>query len=232
MSFYSLRITDPALDIVSDISSNCYCDEVPSLRCVYEIRKNSLSPAFPWIFCIEKTDKYLETCRTHLHFNFHSALKLKTLQAKVRSFGFSGNKDYSLKRHEEIENSCRFWGYCLKEENVIYESNFPPDIIHDMKIIAVSERQQAAKHWRKKREKAMEKTSLAERLCLDISNNPVKLTSYKDLYIFILSWYCDNNKGVNHSTISNHVHLYRLKQGILSKEDFYETFHSKQKFIF
>lgn len=231
MSYYSLRITSPLLDSIQDLSG-CCCD-VPAIALVYDFIKKHISPkgVFPWVLAIENLDKYLEKCATHLHFNFHSSKKLKSLQRLIRLAGFTGNKMYSLTRHEEVDHTS-FFGYCLKQESAIYDSNLPGEILYPMRIKAVHQRELAAVYHKKCRAKAMEKNSLADRLCLDISNNPVKLSSYREIYLFILQWYVEHSKGVCHKTIQAHTQLYRLKHKLLSFSEFYDTFHSSSKSFF
>lgn len=240
MTYYSLRITHPdiALFDPSDIWHEETKDQLwqpkvppkpPPMKFIQNLIDMNIVPYSQYIMAIEKKDKYLEECNIHLHFCFSSILKKKTLQDKIRKAGFVGNKCYSLSRHDEID-PIRFYQYCLKEKDCWYQTNIDPDVVKSMIICAVSEREQAAIHWKAKREKAMSKDSLADRLCLDISNNSPPLEEYREIYIFILNWYVEKKKGICHQTIQNHVNLYRLQKKIITTNQFYEAFHNEMDY--
>jgi len=219
--YYSLRVTPEEFNIPFN--------EALQLVATYFIQDGRCD-SDGFITADEKKNKFGEETKRHFHFNFTSDKKKDTIQKGIRSFyserGYvcKGNRCYSLQQCDEPEDYDRWFRYCMKEKYLKKLTRSSEVDFKTLEILAKDERQQSIKHNIASRAKLLDKSTLYDKLIMDLTKSDPKPNDYKSIWSFIVQWYVEQKKPVNMTTIKGYTINYCISEKIITSDMLYEKY--------
>lgn len=183
-----------------------------------------------YITADEKKNKYGEDTKRHFHFNFTSDKKKDTIQKGIRSFyserGYvcKGNRCYSLQQCDEPEDYDRWFRYCMKEKYIKKLTRSSEIDFEKCEMLAKDERQQSIKHNVANRAKLLDKSTLYDKLIMDLTKLDPRPNDFKSIWSFIVQWYVEQKKPVNLTTIKGYTITYCISEKIITSDMLYEKY--------
>ena len=216
MPYLQLRIT-------FDPSSNRNAKSVFSL--LRSFTRNWLVPAHAnpeppeYTAGQENLNKYGEQCDPHYHLNAYfdppdlkdplrSAKNWLRKNAISRDFTLKGNKIWSCTLVEEPKDYDRWIRYPLKEAPVPALTSISGERLKQLHLLAYEERKRSVEINVMKREKAVDKISLKDKLFKHLSG--LDPQGHQDIWLAILNYYTQEGKAINFQTINGYTILYQL----------------------
>lgn len=179
--------------------------------------------------CLNKDG--VETAR-HFHFNFICDDKKDTLQSNIRKwfadreYICKGGEAYSLSVCDEPDDLKRWIRYQMKEKWVPSLSNlsdFTPDEVKEMELLAKDERARQVKKNKEYHAKKQEKETLFDKIIKHLEKKNLK--TFRDINIEIVKYYVEDGRPVNVSTVDGYTHNYMLSHNLITYEEFYDKYH-------
>lgn len=232
--FYSLRIT---LGKVFNLADDTEITTEHRARIKYLIAalvREKVTPGTNFVLAKEKKNKYGEATHFHYHFNFESEVEKESLrkwitrQAIKNDYRLRGRACYCFQQMPNVTDYHRWFRYCLKENYSTTYTRFAeeegaavPMSLSDLILLARDERARSIAHNLETRERLQNKATYFDKIVKKLGSLEPKLTTEKQIYIYITTYYCEDRKPVNPTTIKGYTYNYMLSQKLLSYEEFY-----------
>lgn len=181
-----------------------------------------------YVIGYELLNCYLEPTKPHYHFHFicSDVHTHETIQHWLTDNGIKGKDAKCLKSGEEPDIELdRWWRYPMKEKMIECNVAFTNQEIINMTLIAKDERLRAASYHKRKRDDNKKKSSLFERLSLELDGMKPPPTSPQAIYKAMILFYMKNNNCINPRTIAGYMHLYMLHHGIIPVDDYVRQYY-------
>lgn len=187
-------------------------------------------------FGIEDKNKYGQTIKTHMHYNFIYPADVAETQkycAKLRKRIQRDNEDrgrgyYAIKLHLDIENYERWFGYVYKQYEFFEEIptfRIPPPTGLDQKLAwrIAHEEWENNKHFLSlQREKADRKQTTYAKMLEKINEDKLIFISLRKVFEFIMEYYQTEQIPVERHKIKSMVDSIGLYVGLISRDEYYD----------
>lgn len=179
------------------------------------------------ILGVETKNKYGEEIKRHFHFHFVTNEKIETIRRRFTRSANKNEKDsYSMALEKDVKDENKFFRYPLKQ----YESKYNPDIrikvpdnfdIDMQRLLAHEEWKKGTEILSRQRVKHDSRQTTYEKIISIIEENCVKFSNLKEIRMYILDYYLDNDLPPNRMKIVDMADGIAIKQGVIGKEEYF-----------
>lgn len=180
-----------------------------------------------YISGFETHNKLGEQCKAHLHLVFYSVKNKETMSKKVKRYlsdtydqAVTGNAAMSFKP-QHIRDKNEFWRYPLKQSlNPTLCNGFTPAELDSFHECAKESYRKVVQLNQAKADKSDKSDTLFERLSDNLKK--LQITDKVALQIATSKFYIAEDKPLNKQIMIGYVDLYRLKQGLITHEEYWK----------
>lgn len=205
------------------------------MNVIYRMFGSDENPIPPGILGIETLNKVGEIIRKHMHFHFTSREYLDSIRKRFlrsRCMDDDGKliaDDYMLAMNNDTYNPDRCFRYPLKQyipSEFVYKwaSRIPVPEGFDIKeqqLCAYEEWDRNKDHHIKKRDKALSRDTIYEKIIKQISENSVIFLDLKQVRYYVLQYFLDNDIPPDRLKCANMADGIALCAKIIDFDEFY-----------
>lgn len=202
-------------------------DEIEMFKRIYNYIKEHYLLGDKIIGGIEHYTKGMMSTKPHCHIHFISRVASDTIRKGImREFNLIGRCQCC--KAEVFVDEGKFWRYPLKQQDgdskvFALGKGFENDEIRTMRETAYACWLQAAEVTIHKMEKKAEKTS-KERLFSYLDG--LQLSTESSIVRSSYEYYVEHEENFNYNTVNGYIHIYLLKNKIMSYEKFIEKYYN------
>jgi hypothetical protein len=179
------------------------------------------------ILGIETKNKYGEEIKRHFHYHFMTDEKIETIRRRFTRSSVKDEKDnYSMALEKDVIDENKFFRYPMKQYELEYKPlaniKVPENFDLNMQRILANEEWEKGKQiLSRQRVKHDSRQTTYEKILSIIEENCVRFSNLKEIRIYILDYYLENDIPPNRMKIIDMSDGIAIKQGIIGKEEYF-----------